>query len=134
MPNIMSQPFGPVPATGPLSPVSYVKGCLGRSKLAFGLIRKILPLKNQCPRLHSSFPCLVTFVAVTYSAIFPNKPGKRRLCESGQIGQKLNVPTNMSGHYYNKKTKAKSNKKSNYTIYGTGSYELHQSPLEILNL
>ena len=57
--------------------------------------------------------------AVMYSATFPTKPGKRRLRESGQIGQKLNVLVNMSGHYYNKKTKAKSNKETNYTIYGT---------------
>ena len=26
----------------------------------------------------------------------------------------------MSGHYYNKKTKAKNKKETNYTIYGTG--------------
>ena len=55
-------------------------------------------------------------LAVMYNVTFPTKP---RLHESGQIGQKLNVPINMSGHSYNKKTKAKNKKETNYTIYGT---------------
>ena len=58
-------------------------------------------------------------LAVMYSATFPTKPGKRRLHESGQTGLKFNVPINMSGHYYNKKTKAKNFKETNCTIYGT---------------
>ena len=53
-------------------------------------------------------------LSVMYSATFPTKPGKRRLRDSGQIR-----PINMSRHYYNKKTKAKSNKVTNYIIYGT---------------
>ena len=66
-------------------------------------------------------------LAVMYSATFPSKQGKRRLRESGHIGQKLNVPINMSGHYYNKKTKAKSNKETNYTIHVTDIYYLESN-------
>ena len=106
---------------------------LAFSEFLYCFCSRVVRNPEQCPRLRSSFPCYFCLLlscsdmpnlGMMYSATFPTKPGNSRLRESGQIGQKLNVPKNMSGHYCNKKTRAKCKKETNYTIYGTDGYSM----------
>ena len=82
--------------------------CVVRFLFIFGFSFLIVGVSRHVWPEHSVLPNLSRFT----------QPPSAWL--AGKVALYITDKLGMSGHYYNKKTKAKSNKETNYTIYGTG--------------
>ena len=84
--------------------------CVVRFLFIFGFSFLIVGVSRHVSAEHSVLPNLSRFT----------QPPSAWL--AGKVALYITDKLGMSGHYYNKKTKAKSNKETNYTIYGTEDY------------